>query len=559
MTTPALASRQPDRKQIGRKPPASSRNPALSTARECAHTPARMIARRLLVPALVTAAAVAAYWPALSGPPVWDDAAHLTAPELRPWSGLGRIWTEPGATQQYYPLLHAVFWLQHRLWGDAPAGYHLACLAQHLLAAGLFALLLRRLAVPGAALAAAIFALHPVQVESVAWISEQKNTLSLVLALGAALVYLRFEDTRRRRDYAVASALFAAALLTKSITATLPAALLVLGWWRRGRLDWRTNVAPLLPWLLTGAGAGLFTAWMERHVIGAYGAMSDLGLAERLLLAGRVPWFYLGQLAWPADLGFIYPRWALDPGAAVQWLPAVATVALLAALWAGRRRTRTPLAAGLLFGGLLFPVLGFLDVYPFRYSFVADHFQYHASLVPIALAAAGLALACRRLPDPLRAGLAVAALAGLALLTAHSTPRFRDAETLYRATLARNPAAAMAHNNLALLLAARGARDEALGHLREALRWRPEDFDAHNNLGLLLTQAGRPAEALPHARRAVHLQPASGEAWNNLGITLAALQRPAEAVVAFRSGLRFRPDSDRLRNNYTKALRLAAP
>src|SRR5471030_813229 len=218
-----------------------------------------MIRRRpWLVPALVVAAVLLAYYPALRGGLVWNDPDYVTRPELQNGCGLERIWFEPGATEQYYPVLHTAFWLEHRLWGDSPLGYHLANVLLHAAAACLFLLVLRRLltdsgrapaiAADAAAFAALLFALHPVCVESVAWISEQKNTLSLALYLLSARAYLRFADTRGGAAYAAAFALFCAALGTKSVTATLPAALLVATWWTTGRVVWRRDVAPLVPW-----------------------------------------------------------------------------------------------------------------------------------------------------------------------------------------------------------------------------------------------------------------------------------------------------------------------
>ena len=225
--------------------------------------------------ALILALTLACYWPALRGEMVWDDDAHVTRPEIRSVAGLWQIWANLRATQQYYPLLHSAFWVEHRLWGDATLGYHLANVLLHAAAAGLLVLLLRRLGVPGAWLAGLLFAVHPVCVESVAWISEQKNTLSLVFYLLAALAYLRFDRDRGRpaagRAYAAASMLFVCALLTKTVTATLPAALLVVFWWRRGRLSWRRDVLPLTPWFVCALASGLFTSWVERRFGGAEG------------------------------------------------------------------------------------------------------------------------------------------------------------------------------------------------------------------------------------------------------------------------------------------------
>ncbi len=491
-----------------------------------------------------------AYFPSLRGGFVWDDERHVTEPALRSLSGLARIWFEPGATQQYYPLLHSAFWLEHRLWGDATLGYHLASVTQHALAAALFALVLRRLAVPGAALAAWLFAFHPTHVESVAWISEQKNTLSAVFYLGAALAYLHFDASRRAATYRAALALFLLGLLTKTVTATLPAALLVVLWWRRGHLDWRRDVAPLVPWLALGGGAGVGTAWLERALIGAEGGAFELTLLERALLAPKVVWFYFGKLFWPANLTFIYPRWHLEPAQLVTWLPLLGALGLLIVLW--RLRSRAPLAAALLFIGSLFPVLGFLNVYPFQYSFVADHFQYLASLPLIAAAAAGLTL----VPAAARpAGGAI--IFCLAALTGQQSPMYRDVQTLYRTTIARNPECWMAHNNLGReLLAHKTTQAEAITCFERALALRPAYWEARNNLGLALAQSGRPHAAIPHLETARQLRPQAPEVHNNLGIALARSGRPADAIEAFRHAAALNPTLPNIQENWAKALLL---
>ena len=423
--------------------------------------------RDLGLAALLVGLVLFAYMPALNGGLVWDDDAHVTRPELQSWHGLERIWFELGATQQYYPLLQSAFWLEHRLWGDEVLGYHLMNVALHSASALLLLLLVRRLELPGAWLAAFLFALHPVHVESVAWISEQKNALSTVFYLAAALAYLRFDRTRQHSHYFLATALFTAALLSKSVTATLPAALLLVLWWRRGRLDLKRDIRPLVPWLALGIAAGLFTAWVEQRFVGAHGAHFTLTLMERVLLAGRVIWFYLAKLAWPVNLMFVYPRWTINPGIWWQWLFPLGALALLAALWMlVARKGRGPLTAFLFFVGTLFPVLGFLNVYPFVFSFVADHFQYQASLGILVSAAWALTWMSRK-----AAWLPAAVVAVLTLLTWNHGSVFRDAETLYRDTLARNPESWLAHNNLGSLLGKTPDKSaEALTHVEAALR-----------------------------------------------------------------------------------------
>jgi tetratricopeptide (TPR) repeat protein len=485
------------------------------------------------------AVTLAAYLPALRGELLWDDAGHITHPELRSWGGLVRIWFEIGATQQYYPLLHSAFWLEHRLWGDHVLGYHLVNVLWHALAATLFATLLRRLEIRGALLAAAVFALHPVCVESVAWISEQKNTLSLVLYLAAALAWLRYDDERTPRRYAIATAWFVAALLTKSVTATLPPALLVLAWWRRGRLSWRADVRPLLPWLALGVFAGLGTAWMEATQIGAKGEDFALGPVERVLLAGRVVWFYAAKLVWPADLAFFYPRWTVDAGVWWQWLyPLAAGAALGAAAW-WSRRDRAPLAAALLFGGTLFPALGFVNVYPFIFSYVADHFQYHACLALIAFLVAVAARGWPRLGLPRAAGVGVAGgvLVLCATLTWRQSAEYRDVITLYRATLEKSPDSWVAHLNLGVALEETGRTTEALPHLQRANELKPDFPQTLNSLGNALARSGRPAEARPLLERALQLQPRFAAAHNTLGTVLMALQQPEAGIASFRRAL----------------------
>jgi len=521
--------------------------------------------------ALVTGATLLAYLPTLGGEFIWNDSDYVTAPALRPLSGLGRIWTDLGATQQYYPLLHSAFWLQHRLWGDHPLGYHLVTVLLHAAAAVLFALVLRRLWDAGDArergryagvewLAALLFALHPVHVESVAWITEQKNTLSLIFYLAAALAYLRFDAARRPRTYAAALALFAASLLCKTVTATLPAALLVVLWWRRGRLDWWRDVAPLLPWLVLGAAAGLFSSWVEQAYVGARGVNFHATFPGRVVVAARAIAFYAGHLVWPFDLNFVYPRWTASGAAGWPWLFPLGVLAAGAGLWALRRRTRAPLAVFLLFTGSLFPVLGFVNLYGARYSWVWDHWQYLADLAPLALAAVALArawqpVAARRPGSGLAAAAALAA--GLGALTWAHAGMFHDNETLFRTTLARNPGCWMAHNNLGMVLAARpGGMPAAIAEYETAIRLDPDDAEAHVNLGAAwVWQPGRLDDAIAQYQTALRLQPDYPDAHNNLGVAWARVPgRLPDAIAEFQTALRLQPGNGSAHNNLGLAL-----
>ena len=516
--------------------------------------------RSIGVGVLICGMTLLAYRPVLRGGFLWDDSFHVTQPEMQSVEGLKRIWCEVGATQQYYPLLHTAFWVEHRLWGDAVVGYHLTNILLHAAAACLVVAVVRRLALPGACLAGLVFALHPVCVESVAWISEQKNTLATVLCLGAALVYLRYDQDRRPWRYFLALGLFGLALLTKTVAATLPAALLVVFWWQRGHLQWTRDLRPLVPWFGLGAIAGAVTSWVERTYIGAQGADFSLGLLGRCLLAGRVIWFYLGKLIWPADLMFIYPRWAIDPALWWQYLFPAGVMALVIGLGMRARRQRGLLAGFLVFAGTLFPALGFINVYPFIFSYVADHFQYQASLGVIVPIAAALTLATGRLPSAIRRLAPVAGgvlLATLGALTWRQCGMYRDAGTLYRETLTRNPTCWMAHTNLGDLLSRiPGRLPEAIGHFEAALRINPRDVNAHNNLGHALAEdPARLPAAIAEYEAALRIDPRFAPAHNNLGIVLEKVAgRLPEAIQHLEAAVRLAPDAADLRNNLGVAL-----
>ncbi|MEK7745524.1 MAG: tetratricopeptide repeat protein, partial [Elusimicrobiota bacterium] len=500
--------------------------------------------RTLSTALLILVGTFAAYSPALDGGFLWDDDDYVSENEtLRSAAGLGRIWSEIGAVPQYYPMVHTSYWLEYRLWGLRTRGYHLSNVFLHGLCAILLALLLSRLGAPWPWLAAALFAFHPVHVESAAWITERKNVLSGAFYLASALAYLRFQEgpgegrpAGEGRFYALSLGLFLCALLSKTVTATLPAALALIAWWKRGRIG-RRDILALLPFLASVLPFCMLTSRMERLHVGASGAGWSLGVLERLLIAGRASWFYLGKLAWPADLAFIYPRWEIDPGIAGQYLFPAAFLALLALVWMARGRLgRGPAAALLYFSGTLLPALGFFDFYPMRFSFVADHFQYLASIGPLALGASALALGAARHPRLARV-LACALLLGLAAAAWRRAAVFSDLETLWRDTLAKNPACWMAHDNLANLLVKNGRMEEAVRRYEEALRIKPDYPEALNNLGALLFRQGRLAEAEGRLREAARLSPGHAKAHNNLGAVLFRRGDVRGAVSCFNRAL----------------------
>jgi protein O-mannosyl-transferase len=511
-------------------------------------SPSQSRRRDALLFVVLLLAVLIAYQPAWNGGRIWDDDAHLTRPELRTWGGLWRIWFEIGATQQFYPLVHSAFWTQAQLWGDQLLGYHLVNIVLHALSSFLIIVILRRLSASGALLAGVIFALHPIEVESVAWMTELKNTLSGVLYFASLLVYLSFDRTRRSRLYLLAALFFVLALLSKTVTATLPLGLLIIFWWKRGTLSWRRDVVPLIPFFAVAVVAGFFTSWNERSLIGARGAEFDFSLMERFLIASRSFMFYLGHLLWPADLIFIYPRWKIDAVLWWQYVYPASAAALILSAWKVRARTRAPLAVLLYFGITLGPALGFVNVYPFRFSFVADHFQYLAGAAVIALIAASIDRLVERLKttSPSLRTTVTALPLGLILgvLTWNQSGLYAAPGVLYEETLRRNPSAWLAHLNLGFLADQDPSQGKAaaMSHYRAALAINPDEPQVHKNLGTDFMESGLYDDALREHQDAVRLAPGYSEAYLNMGVDLQHLGRYQEAEAAYRRALAIKPE-----------------
>ena len=546
-----------------------------------------------------------AYVPALHGQFVWDDDSWTTniVDLLRDWSGLRSIWCHLTALQQYYPLTGTTFWIDYQLWGFWTLPYHVENVLLHALAALLAWRLLVRLKFRGAWLVAAIFAFHPVMVESAGWITERKNVLSLALYLGALLAYGRFNGfwegpseagaesekvlpsprpsphgrgpreslavrrssgERRHpssagtgasigqstktstagtewRAFGNALVLFILAMLCKTTAFSLPPVVLLLAWWKRGRLRWREDILPSLPFFAVAMSLGCTTSWLERHHVGAGGAEWAIPFPERCLIAGRALWFYAGKLFWPADLCFVYPRWQQNSHSLWQWLfPASAAAAVLT-LWLWRSRIgRGPVTGVLFFIGTLAPLLGFMNAYGMRYSFVCDHWVYLSSLGLITLGVGLLAQGAAELSRPrLLPVVGTVLVAVLAVLTWRQSRMYRDMETLWRTTLAKNPNAALAEINLAYLFYQRGHAKEAAVHFNRALELEPASVDAHSNLGAALITLGRIDEAIAHLRRAIEIQPTAANAHNNLGNALLRKGQVSEAVTEFQKAVEY--------------------
>ena len=523
---------------------------------------------------LLVAVTLLAYLPGLTGQFVWDDDAWTSNASglLSDVSGLRRMWTRVTALQQYYPLTGTTFWVDYQLWGGWTLPYHVENVLLHACAAILCWRLLRRLGATGAWLAGAVFALHPMMVESAGWITERKNVLSLCFYVGALLAYGRFAGYWKQENesggvghggrcrggwaYALALLLFVGAELAKATAFSLPAAILLLGWWKRGRIRWREEVVPCLPFFAVTIGFGLLTVWLESGHVGARGPEWTFSALERCLIAGRAFWFYIGKLLWPAKLCFLYVRWQPDTGSLWQWLYPVAAAGLLIGLWAGRRRLgRGPAAAVYFYTGTLLPVLGFMNAYGMRFSFVWDHWAYLSSVGIIALVAAMAVRGADSLPVPgLRLAAAVLLLSTLGVLTWEQSKIYADPDTLWRKTLIRNPKAFLADNNLGLSMLGRGQVVEAIAHFERALSNQPTFAEAHNSLGSALAAAGRLHEAVGCYRRALQLKPDYVAAHNNLGDALAKEGKLDEAIEHYREALRQRPDYAPARNNLGAAL-----
>ena len=537
-----------------------------------------------LILAVVT---MLAYQPAWHGGLLWDDDANIASPELRSLDGLRRIWFEPRATQQYYPLLYSSYWLQQRFWGDSPTGYHLVNLLLHIGCVVLVLKILRLLRIPGAELATIVFALHPVNVETVAWITERKNTLSGVFGLAATLWYLKFDEGRSRRSYALALGLFLLGLLSKTAIVTLPLALLVIFWWKRDAISWRRDVVPLIPFFFLSAAAGLMTSWVEYGNIGYKASTLAFSPVDRCLIAGRAFWFQLGKVLWPSHLMFVYPRWEINAAVGWQYLFPLAVLGLLGILWSLRRWSRAPLAGVLIYIFLLLPSLGFLNIYFFFYSFVSDHWQYLACLGIITPCASGIVLLAGQLKSWqvwLERGTTLLLAGILFLLTWQQSRMYTNVETLYRTTIARNPACWMAYNNLGNILyqanripeamdlfkqalrinpavahyslgnalVLTGRTSEAIDQYKQALRINPDFAEVHNNLGNALFLTGRTSEAIDQYKEALRINPNYADAHNNLGAVLGQMGRISEAIEQVKAALRIQPNFIRAQDNLIK-------
>ena len=498
---------------------------------------------------LLAALTIFVYRPSWNGGFLWDDDDYITHNELLTApNGLRRIWFSLDSPSQYFPLVYTTFRIEHALWGMNPTGYHWINLILHVANALLVWRVLARLNVPGSWLAGAIFALHPVQVESVAWITERKNVLMGFFFLLTLLAWIAFIDERTKRPwrfYALALILYLLALSAKSTACTLPAALLLILWLQKKPIN-TPRLTQIAPFVIMGIGMGLLAVWWERYHQGTSRAIfTFLSPVERLLVASRAVWFYLGKLIWPGNLTFIYPKWQISSTHLPDYMWLLVGIGLCVAIYFLRRYVgRSVEVAAAFFVATLSPVLGFIMLFTFRYTFVADHYQYLACIGPIALVSTGVVSLADMLKH-YRVFILTAALfvvATLGVLTWRQSAMYGDIETLWRITLKRNPECWMAHTNLGIVLLQKGQLDDGIAQYRAALQMQPDSWDAEYNLGTALVTKGEVDEAILHCERAVAMQPNDPDSQVSLGNALLQKKRIDEAIVHYQNALGIRPD-----------------
>lgn len=511
---------------------------------------------RWLLALFLILAVVAAYQPLWHAGFIWDDDVYVTNnPLLTASDGLKQIWFSTNSPSQYFPLTYTTFRIERSIWGLNASGYHWVNILLHAINSLLVWKLLKRLTIPGAWLAAAIFALHPVQVESVAWITEQKNALMCFFFLLTLLSWIEFFEARdeRWRWYWLALFLYSLALFSKTTACTLPAAMLLILWLKRHPINWQ-HILQIAPFMAMGIGMGLLTMWWERHHIGTQGKMFAMTWPERLIVATHAIWFYIGKFFWPINLVFSYPKWEIDAHAITSygWLLSL-TLLGIAIYFLRRHIGRSVEMAMLFFVATLSPILGFIMLYTFHYTFVADHYQYVACIGLIALFAAGIFTIFKN-KSILRFFISGILLPTLAVLTFHQCQMYRDEETLWRATIQKNPASWMAYDNLSRILLGKGQLDETIQCEQKALELNPHDEVACDNLGIAYFQKGRTQDALAIYKTAVEINPYFIEGYNGFGNALLQNGQVADAIAIYRKALALNPNSAETLNNLGRVL-----
>ena len=508
------------------------------------------------------------YLPAWRGKWLWDDSIEILGNEVMrgPFSGLVRSWVVPSQID-YLPLKSAVQWLEWHAWGDSVLGYHLVSIGLHVASSVLFSRILGRMGVRWAGWAGALFLLHPVAVESVAWISELKNTLSMPLLLLAWDSHLDAGERRvqtggagwNRADWRSLS-WFAAALAAKASVVMMPVCLLAYAWSKRGRLG-RFDVLLSLPYFLLSAGSGLVTVWFQTSRAIGMGDFDIGSLQERLVALPLRLGFYASEWVWPLGLMPLYPRDGVGVWAGVAGWVLLAALVLVVTL-AVSRTGRGPVMALVWFCANLIPVLGIFPMSFLKYAWVSDHFAYVPCLGLAALCAMGVGALCDWLESRVSGGralgqaLAVSLLAALALCTLRTAVHYRRAVDFWSWAVEGNPGSWVAHHNLADACSSDPATvPVALDHYRRAIQLKPDYAEGHYSLGVLLAHEvdGR-EEAIRELGRAVELAPGFADAHNNLANLLAEDSRLEEAAGHYAEVVRLRPDFAQGHANFARLL-----
>src|SRR5438309_1670620 len=508
---------------------------------------------RWLAPLLVVLCTLAAFLPTLQNHFVnWDDDKNfLDNPHYRGlgWTQLSWMWTTHMG--HYIPLTWMTFGLDYLLWGMNPVGYHLTSLLLHAANAVVFFFIARRLltlALPSpskrghalavsAGFAALVFAIHPLRVESVAWVTERRDVLSGLFFLLTILVYLRACERPElgRWWYGLSVALFGCALLSKSMAVSLPVVLLILEVYplRRlgGSLGWASASArrvyvEKIPFVLLAAAASAL-ALLAQLSSRAMVSVAHLSALDRLAVSAYGLSFYLWKTVVPLNLSPLYmlPQ-TVNPAATPFIVSYGGVLAVTAIALALRRRWPGLPAAWLAYVVVLLPVLGIAQSGP---QIAADRYTYLAALGWAILAGAGLLSCWRRSTSSTTgapatwglAGIATGVVIALGVLTWNQVQVWQDSERLWTHAVAVDPNSFMAHNNLGYALDRQGKLAEAIEHYRQALRIKPDYAEAHNNVGHALDGQGKPAEAIEHFQQALRIQPETAEAHNNLARALA--------------------------------------
>jgi tetratricopeptide (TPR) repeat protein len=600
----------------------------------------------------VLAMLLISYWPSLRGSFIWDDDDYVVNNwTLRSGPGLEAIWLHPTSLPQWYPMVHTTFWVEYHLWPRFgvsslnPLGYKIDNLLLHFASSMLLWIILRRLKIPGAWLAAAVFALHPINVESVAWVTERKNVLSGFFYLAALWAYLirmqndecsvqnenqetasgssssdqtlslnsdpnptpvqidsahhrhKYKGRRWGGWYFVALGLFVLALLSKTVACSLPVGILLICYYRYGRVAARRWVE-MLPFFVIGGVLAWFTAHFEATQVGARGPDWDLTFVQRVLIAGHALCFYAWQLFWPTKLSFVYPKWQINTHSVLQWLYVVIAIAALAASWIYRSKIGRGAFVGLAFYvTAIFPALGFINIYPMRYTYVADHYQYLAGMGLIVWFVAGCEWYAEFV-DPKDdlprlkkwvwhvVSTDVPFVLPLMMLTYTQALGYQSKATLWADTLSKNPDSWMVHLNMGHVYVEQHDGRNAMKEYREAEKLSPDIPDPHYNVGYrldvngdytgalnefakaiaddpnyalayygrgnVLRKTGKLKEAVEAYQQAIHAQPSYADAWYNMGYTDELLHDTAAAKSAYEHTVAIAPNYPGARENLAK-------